>query len=149
MQCQDHLPSNHKEPLQAKPRPTRPFQEAAADLCSHAGRNYLVWVDCCSDWPIITPMHNNTTGTHLTAVWTEILGQTAAPDILWMDGSPQFTSRVFQDFLHQWGVQHRRSTPKQWEGRGNRKSYEEDNQSSMERMIFGQDYTMPSPYTIS
>ena len=110
-QCQDHLPSNHKEPLQAKSRPTRPFQEAAADLCSHAGRNYLVWVDCYSDWPIIAPMHNNTTATHLTAVCTEILGQTAVPDILWMDEGPQFTSRVFQDFLHQWGVQHRRSTP--------------------------------------
>ena len=110
-QCQDHLPFNHKEPLQANPRPTRPFQEAAADLCSHAGRNYLMWVDCYSDWPIITPMHNNTTATHLTVVCTKILGQTAVPDILWMDGGPQFTSRVFQDFLHHWGVQHRRSTP--------------------------------------
>ena len=48
-QCQDHLPSNHKEPLQAKPRPVRPFQEAAADFCYHAGRSYLVWVDCYSD----------------------------------------------------------------------------------------------------
>ena len=38
-QCQDHLPSNHKEPLQAKPRPVRPFQEAAADFCYHAGRS--------------------------------------------------------------------------------------------------------------
>ena len=90
-QCQDHLPSK--------------------DLCSHAGRNYLVWVDCYSDWPIIAPMHNNTTATHLTAVCIEILGQTAVPDILWTDRGPQFTSGVFQNFLHQWGVQHRRSTP--------------------------------------
>ena len=29
--CQDHLPSNHKEPAIFKPRPVRPFQEVAAD----------------------------------------------------------------------------------------------------------------------
>lgn len=31
-QCQDHLPSNHMEPLQAKIRPIHPFQEAATDF---------------------------------------------------------------------------------------------------------------------
>ena len=110
-QCQDHLPSNHKEPLTAKPRPERPFQETAADLCFHAGRSYLVWVDCYSDWPIIAPMDKDTTATHLVAACTEIFCQTAVPDVLWTDGGPQFTSKMFQEFLHQWGVTHKRSTP--------------------------------------
>ena len=110
-QCQDYLPSNHKEPLQAKVRPVRPFQEAAADFCYHAGRSYLVWVDCYSDWPIIAPMDKGTTANHLIAACTEIFAQTAVPDILWTDGGPQFTSRVFQDFLHQWGILHKKSTP--------------------------------------
>ena len=110
-QCQDHLPSNHKEPLQAKPRPVRPFQEAAADFCYHAGRSYLVWVDCYSDWPIIAPMDRGTTASHLIAVRTEIFGQTAVPYVLWTDGGPQFTCRAFQDYLHQWGILHKKSTP--------------------------------------
>ena len=44
-QCQDHLPSNPKEPLTQKPKPDRPFQEIALDLCSHAGHAYLIIVD--------------------------------------------------------------------------------------------------------
>ena len=48
-QCQDHLPSNPKEPIIQKPQPARPFQEIAVDLCSHAGRTYLVIVDCLTD----------------------------------------------------------------------------------------------------
>ena len=80
--CQNHLPSNHKEPLQTKPRPVWPFQEAVADLCSHAWRSYLVWVDCYSDWPIIAPMNTYTNATHLTTVCTEIFSQMAVPDVL-------------------------------------------------------------------
>ena len=146
-QCQNHLPSNHKEPLQAKPRPMQPFQEAAADLCSHAGRSYLVWVDCYSNWPIIAPMDTNTTATHLTAVCNEIFSQTAVPDILWTDGGPQFTSRAFQDYLQEWGVIHKKSLHtihRATKGRGDSKSYEKVNQSSMDREIFRQDHTLPS-----
>ena len=38
-QCQDYLPSNHKEPLQAKVRLLQPFQEAAMDFCYYAWRS--------------------------------------------------------------------------------------------------------------
>ena len=48
-QCQDHLPSNTKQPIIIKPKPTRPFQEVAADFCVHAGKNYFIVVDCYSD----------------------------------------------------------------------------------------------------
>ena len=48
-QCQTHFPSHPKEPLISKPRPAQPFQEIAADFCYHAGRNYLIFVDCLTD----------------------------------------------------------------------------------------------------
>ena len=44
--CQDHLPSNNKEPIIQKPRPSLPFQEVAVDLCSYAGQDCLVKVNC-------------------------------------------------------------------------------------------------------
>ena len=44
--CQDHLPSNHKEPAIFKPRPVRPFQEVAADFCTYGGKQFLITVDC-------------------------------------------------------------------------------------------------------
>ena len=36
--CQDHLPSNSKEPLISKPIPDRPFQQIAVDFGYHGGR---------------------------------------------------------------------------------------------------------------
>ena len=60
-QCQDHLPSNPKEPIIQKPKPDRPFQEIAIDLCSHAGRTYLIIVDCFTNWPAIISLDHGTT----------------------------------------------------------------------------------------
>ena len=50
-QCQEHLPSNHPEPIIVKSRPDRPFQEIAADFCMYGGQEFLILVDCHSDWP--------------------------------------------------------------------------------------------------
>ena len=44
-QCQDYLPSNPREPITFKPKPSRPFEELAVDFCSHAGHDFLVTVD--------------------------------------------------------------------------------------------------------
>ena len=49
--CQDALPSNCREPIIAKPKPEQPFQELAGNFCCYGGRNYLILVDCYSDWP--------------------------------------------------------------------------------------------------
>ena len=59
--CQDSLPLQQKEPITLKPTLQRPFQEIAADFCSHAGQQYLITVDCFSDWPEITPTMTKTT----------------------------------------------------------------------------------------
>ena len=67
--CQDRLPSNAKEPIVQKPRPSRPFQEIAGDLCHHAGLNYLITVDCYTDWPDISPLGNDTTSPQLPYTW--------------------------------------------------------------------------------
>ena len=40
-------------------------------------------------------------------------------------------------------------SPKQWEGRGNIKGYEEDTQSSVDRVIFELVCAMPNPHTVS
>jgi len=110
-QCQDHLPSQTKEPIILKSKPLRPFQEIAADFCYHAGRYYLVVVDCYSDWPTIAPMGKDITTTHMIAGLTELFSRTAVPDVLWSDQGPQFTSKQFQSFAQQWGFRHQTSTP--------------------------------------
>jgi len=110
--CQDHLPSNHKEPVIFKPRPARPFQEVAADFCTYGGKQFLIIVDCHTDWPDIIPMGNNTTTHHLIAAVRSAFCRTAIPDIFWSDGGPQFTAKAFHTFAVQWGFTHQTSSPR-------------------------------------
>ena len=110
--CQDALPSNHREPLICKPRPSRPFQAIAADFCSYAGRQYLITVDCFTDWPDVVPMCTNTTTTQLMSALKASFCRTGVPDEMWTDQGPQFTYKSFQDFAHQWGFEHSTSSPR-------------------------------------
>ncbi len=110
--CQDSLPSQQKEPISLKSTPQRPFQEIAANFCSYAGQQYLITVDCYSDWPDITPMMTSTTTARLLSSLRSSFCRTGAPDKLWTDQGPQFTSQAFQSFAKQWGFQHVTSTPR-------------------------------------
>ncbi len=109
--CQDTLPFNPREPMVTRSLPNRPFQELAGDFCTHAGRQYLVLVDCFSDWPDIIPMGNNTTAPQLTSVLRASFCRTGVPDTFWSDQGPQFTLKTFQDFANQWGFRHATSSP--------------------------------------
>ena len=104
--CQDHLPSNPKEPIVSKPKPLCPFQEVAVDFCTYGGKQFLIIVNCYTDWPDIIPMGTNTTTHHLTIALRSIFCRTAIPDILWSDGGPQFTAKAFQIFATQWDFTH-------------------------------------------
>ena len=104
--CQDHLPSNATEPIIQKPRPSRPFQEIAVDLCAYAGRNYLILVDCYTNWLAIISMdHGTTSGKVITAI-----RQSNSRDSLVGWRSP-VQSKKFNDFTRQWGFTHKLSSP--------------------------------------
>ena len=94
-----------------KPRPTRPFQEIAVDFCSYAGRDFLVLVDACTDWPDIMFMGSNTTTPRLMTILKKEFCRSGVPDVLWSDQRPQFTSKLFHNFTTEWGIKHVTSTP--------------------------------------
>ena len=123
--CQDHLPSNSKEPIISKVKPSRPFQEIAVDFCSFGGQQFLIVVDCFTDWPDIIPMHHDTSTQQLTQALTQCFCRIAAPDVLWSDGGPQFTSKLFSVFSKQWGFVHKTHYP---QDRGYSEVHEEDHQ---------------------
>ena len=108
--CQDHLPSHTKESIITRSRPTHPFQEIAVDLCSYAGQDYLITVDCYTDWPDIYALTRNTTTTQVITALRQTFCRTAIPDIVWSDGGPQFTSIQFTQFAQQWGFLHKTSS---------------------------------------
>lgn len=94
-----------------KSRPSRPFQEIVVDFCSYAGHEFLVIVDCYTDWPDIIHMGHNTTTPRLITTLLKAFCCTGAPDIDWSDQGPHFTSKLFQDFSREWGFQHTTSSP--------------------------------------
>ena len=110
--CQDHLPSHAREPIVQKPRPERPFQEIAIDLCSHAGQTYLIIVDCYTDWPAVITLRPNTTTYTVISALRQSFCHTAIPDTIWSDGGPQFTSKAFSNFSTRWGFLHKFSSPR-------------------------------------
>ena len=110
-QCQDRLPSHPKEPLIAKPKLARLFQELAIDFCSHAGHSFLVLVDCYTDWPDVVHLCHDTTTPSLLMALKQAFCRSWTPDVIWSDQGPQFMSKLFQDFSKEWGFRHATSSP--------------------------------------
>ena len=101
-----------KEPIITKLKPERPFQELAGDFCCYGGKNYLILVDCYSDWPEIIPMSQDTVTSKLVSALRQSFCRVGVPDIFWSDQGPQFMSSQFQNFAKQWGFRHLTSSPR-------------------------------------
>ena len=78
---------------------------------SYADRDYLIIVDCFTDWPAVIPMDHGITAPQLIRVLRQSFCCTTIPDIVWSDRGPQFTSNMFHQFAQQWEFLHKISTP--------------------------------------
>ncbi len=101
-----------KEPLIVKPTPDRPFQQFAVDLASYGGDQFLIMIDCKTDWPDVIEMKKHTTTPKLIDALRNQFCRTAIPDVIWSDEGPQFTSAKLAAFLKDWGVSHKTSSPR-------------------------------------
>ncbi|XP_033099361.1 uncharacterized protein K02A2.6-like [Anneissia japonica] len=109
--CQDHLPMNSKEPLIQKLKPSRPFQELAADFAHLNGQNYLILVCCLTDWPTVIAMGKDTTSHATISKLREVFMNTGVPNVFWCDGGSQFTSSSFKEFARNWQINIHYSSP--------------------------------------
>ena len=116
--CQNWLPQHAKEPLIQKQRPTRPFQEVAMDFAEKDGLKFLIVVDCMTDWPDIFQFKNSTNANELIRTTRELFCRTAVPDTIWSDQGTNFMSESFQNFLKEWGVLHKTSSPRHPQSNG-------------------------------
>ena len=88
--------------------PAQPFQELQE---IYAGHDYLILVDCYTDWPDIIPMGHNTTTSRLISAVRQSFCRTGVSDVLWSYQGPQFTAKPIQDFAKKWGFNHITSMP--------------------------------------
>ena len=116
--CQDRKPQQPSEPLIQKKRPERPFQELAVDYAEKEGNIFLIMVDCKTDWPTIIFCGKDMTSRKLIDILREEFCRTAVPDVIWSDQGTQFMSQQFQDFLRDWGIRHKTSSPRNPQSNG-------------------------------
>lgn len=117
--CQERQASLPNEPLLVEPAPSRPFEDCSADLFSHAGHSYLVYIDRLSGWPTVTAWYNkDPTANDVIRQLRQRFVDTGVPVRLRSDGGPQFSAKSFTDFLKRWNVTHRPSTPENPQSNG-------------------------------
>ena len=110
--CQERQPSQCKEPMTLGDSPERVFQEVSLDFFNHAGKDFLVYVDRLSGWPVLFNFNRGDTKTKsLIQACRKCFADLGVPEKMRTDGGPQFKSREFGDFLRRFGVMHETSSP--------------------------------------
>ena len=110
--CQLVGPYLAPEPMQRTEPPTGPWQDIAIDLMGPmpTGESLLVVVDYYSRYFEVVTMRSTTAQKVITAL-VEIFARYGFPHSLKSDNGQQFVSKKFQTFLHNKGIEHRKSPP--------------------------------------
>ena len=77
--CQENRPSLQKEPMMHDPPPSRPFEDVSADLFGHAGKSYLVYVDCLSGWIKISEFRRDPSSQQVISAIRKFFVDTGVP----------------------------------------------------------------------
>ena len=109
--CQQNKSSNQQETLKSEPSPSRPFKEVSADFFRYGGKDYLVYADKFSGWPVIFHFPGQINSKNLIKVCIKSFSTYGIPKIFKSDGGLQFSSREFKLFLEKWNVKLVQSTP--------------------------------------
>ncbi len=110
--CQVVGPLSPPEPLRRVLPPTGPWQDLAVDLMGPLpnGEHILVLVDYYSRYYEIAVMKSITSNKVIDAI-LPMLCRHGIPFSIRSDNGRQFVSEEFEEFLRQYGIEHRKSTP--------------------------------------
>ena len=115
--CIKHSKSQRHEPLQSHPTPEVPWHTVATDLFKLKNSKYLLLVDYYSRFPVLCKL-NSTMSKVLIQEMKEVFTELGVPYAIVSDGGPQYTSAEFQDFMKQWQIKHRVSSPRNLQSNG-------------------------------
>ena len=106
-------PSQPRLPAFQPHIPTTPFESICCDYFFHKGWYYFVAADRLSGWTEqsrIKPGTAESGATGLCTALRKLFATFGVPVELASDGGPEFTSKLTEDFLQRWGVEHRQSS---------------------------------------
>ena len=106
--CIKHSKSQRHELLQSHPIPELPWYMVATDLFEIKNSKYLLLVDKLG----------STTSKVLVQEMKAVFTKLGVPNVIVSDGGPQYTSPEFKDFMRQWQIEHRVSSPRNPQSNG-------------------------------
>ena len=112
-----HSKSQRYKLLQSHTTPELPWHTVAPDLFEINNSKYLLLVDYYSRFPVFCKLGSTTSKVlvqEIKAVFTEL----GVLNVIVSDGGPQYTSAEFKDFMKQWQIEHRISSPRNPQSNG-------------------------------
>ena len=110
-QCIKHRSTQVREPMIVEDGPHQwVFQEVSADFFNYAGKNFLVYADKLSGWPVVTQT-NSMNAKNLCKILRDHFTNLGVPQRMRTDCGPQFTSYTFKKFMEKFNVEHVVSSP--------------------------------------
>ena len=128
--CSKHLKSQRHEPLQSHPAPEIPWHTVPTDLFELKNSKYLLLVNYYSRFPVLHKL-NSTTSKVLIQEMKEVFTELGVPYTIVSDGGPQYTSAEFRDFLEQWQIEHKVSSPRNPQSNGIAERYVQTMKASL------------------
>ena len=120
------------EPVKSTPLPNRPWQELALDFLGPlpSGHSVLTVIDYYSRHYEIAIMKSTSTENVIESL-EEIVSRHGLPQAISSDNGPQFVSEMFEQYLVDHGIKHRKVTPLWPQANG---EIERQNRSLLKRM---------------
>ena len=106
--CNQSQKSNPSLPPYDPPQPVYPFQMLCTDFFTLHSKHYLVIVDRFTNWPLVFQSNQGSRG--LVNNLRDTFSTFGVAEEITSDGGPEYTADITQQFLHNWGVKHRRSS---------------------------------------
>jgi hypothetical protein len=110
VKCADYQRQKPAEPLLPTVAPDYPFAEVGVDIFEFGRKHFLLSVDYYSKFIEVDELNNLSCGNTITKL-KEQFARHGIPERLRSDCGTQFTSKQFQQFCKEYGIQHNISSP--------------------------------------
>ena len=109
-QCEEDGAAQSKEPQLAHSIPKYPWSKVGIDLCRCKRKDWVVMVDCLTDFIEVSELQQTLATTVIFAIKQHVAPH-GVPVVVHTHGGPQFTSQEFQAFSRAWEFVHTISSP--------------------------------------
>lgn len=116
--CQFYRPSLTPEPLIQDSIPSRPFEVVTSDLFQYGSHHFMVYADRLTGFPLLSRFSSSPSSSDLIKELRIFFSIMGVPNTFRSDNGPQYRSRLFMDFLQEWGVKWIPSSPHNHQSNG-------------------------------